>query len=57
MYPTFARIVAEDSGSIIVTQDALGHANPNTTRVYVRRVGIKRDQHSAKITSRLKATR
>lgn len=54
---TFARIVAEDSGSIIVTQDALGHANPNTTRVYVQRVGIKRDQHSAKITSRLKTSR
>lgn len=54
---TFARIVAEDSGSIIVTQDALGHANLNTTRVYVQRVSIKRDQHSSKITSRLKAVR
>jgi integrase len=53
---TFARIVAEDSGSIIVTQDALGHANPQTTRVYVQRVGIKRDQHSSKITARIKAT-
>jgi integrase len=51
---TFARIVAEESGSIIVTQDALGHANLNTTRVYVQRVGIKRDLHSAKISSRLK---
>lgn len=53
---TFARIVAEDSGSIIVTQDALGHANPQTTRVYVQRVGIKRDQHSSKITARIKVT-
>lgn len=52
---TFARIVAEESGSLIVTQDALGHANPSTTRVYVQRVGIKRDQHSPKITARLKA--
>lgn len=54
---TFARIVAEESGSIIITQDALGHANPNTTRVYVQRVGIKRDLHSSKITSRLKTPR
>jgi integrase len=53
---TFARIVAEDSGSLIITQDALGHANPNTTRVYVQRVGIKRDHHSSKITARLKPT-
>lgn len=51
---TFARIVAEETGSIIITQDALGHANPNTTRVYVQRVGIKRDLHSGKIASRLK---
>jgi len=53
---TFARIVAEESGSIIITQDALGHANPNTTRVYVQRIGIKRDLHSSKISSRLKST-
>ncbi len=53
---TFARIVAEDSGSLIITQDALGHANPNTTRVYVQRIGIKRDHHSSKIVARLKAS-
>jgi integrase len=36
---TFARIVAEDSGSLIVTQDALGHANPQTTRIAGQRIG------------------
>jgi integrase len=51
---TFARIVAEDSGSLIITQDALGHANPQTTRIYVQRIGIKRDHHSSKIAARLK---
>jgi hypothetical protein len=29
-------IVAEDSGSLIVRQEALGHAHPQTTRVYER---------------------
>lgn len=51
---SFARIVAEETGSIIDTQDALGHRNAATTRVYVRRIAIKRDKHSEKITSRLK---
>jgi integrase len=54
---TFARIVAEDSGSLIITQDALGHTNPQTTRIYVQRIGIKRDHHSGKIAARLKKGR
>jgi integrase len=49
---TFARIVAEDTGSIIATQDALDHRNPSTTRVYVQRIAIKRDQHSRRVSSR-----
>jgi site-specific recombinase XerD len=49
---TFARIVAEDTGSITVTQDALDHRNPSTTRVYVQRIAIKRDQHSRRVSSR-----
>ena len=31
------------------TQDALGHKNPATTRVYVRRIAVKRDKHSEEI--------
>lgn len=50
---TFARIVAEDSGSIVETQDALGHQNPSTTRVYVDRIAVKRDKWSRRILGRL----
>jgi integrase len=46
---TFARLVAERTGSIVETQDALGHKNPATTRVYVRRIAVKRDKHSEDI--------
>lgn len=50
---TYARIISEDTGSIIEAQDALGHSNANTTRVYVRRLGVKRDKHSDKVMGRL----
>jgi integrase len=49
---TFARIVAEETGSITATQEALDHSNPATTRVYVQRIAIKRDQHSERISRR-----
>lgn len=50
---TFARIVSEETGSIIETQDALDHADPGTTRVYVQRIAVKRDKHSRDVTRRL----
>ncbi len=40
-------------GSIIETQDALGHKHAATTMVYVQRVAVKRDKHSAAILDRL----
>jgi integrase len=46
---TYARLVAEQTGSIIETQDALGHKNPATTRVYVQRISVKCDKHSEHI--------
>ena len=49
---TFARMVAEDSGSITETQDALGHKNVATTRVYVQRIAVRRDRHSEQILKR-----
>jgi integrase/recombinase XerC len=49
---TFARIVSEETGSITATQEALDHRNPSTTRVYVQRIGIKRDRHSERISRR-----
>lgn len=50
---TFARIVAEDTGSFVEAQDALGHQNVQTTRVYVDRLGVKRDRFSNKVMARL----
>ena len=50
---TYARIVAEESGSLIATQDALGHKNLATTRVYVQRIGVRKDRFSSKIEERL----
>ena len=52
MRHTFARMVAEDSGSIAETQDALGHKNIATTRVYVQRIAVRRDRHSEQILKR-----
>jgi integrase len=50
---TYARIVAEETGSMIETQEALGHRNLATTRVYVQRIALKRDKHSHQITKRI----
>jgi integrase len=51
---TYARIVAEETGSYQDTQEALDHENSATTRVYVQRITIKTDKHSSKIARRLK---
>jgi integrase len=50
---TFARWVSEPTGSIIETQDALGHKHAATTRVYVQPVAVKKDRHSTSILDRL----
>jgi integrase len=50
---SFARIIAEETGSIIDTQDALGHRNASTTRVYVQRIAVKRDKYSERILRRI----
>jgi integrase/recombinase XerC len=50
---TFARMVAEETGSIVETQDALGHRNLQTTRIYLTRIAVKRDKHGSAIASRL----
>jgi site-specific recombinase XerD len=54
---TFARIISEETGSIVETQDALGHKNLATTRVYIGRIAVKRDKHSRRITARLNINR
>lgn len=50
---TFGRLVAEQTGSLIETQDALDHANLSTTRVYVERIVVKKDKFSQGIAERL----
>jgi integrase len=50
---TFARMVAENTGSIVETQDALGHKHVATTRVYVQRIAVRRDRHSESILKRI----
>lgn len=52
---TFARIFAEDSGSMIETQDALDHEHLGTTRAYVQTIGVKKDKFSGSIRSRIEA--
>ena len=51
---TYARIVAEETGSMVATQDALDHADLSTTTVYVQRIAIKRDLHGAAVARRRK---
>ena len=53
---TYARIVAEETGSFVETQEALDHENASTTRVYVQRITVKTDKHSSKIAGRMKRT-
>ena len=54
---TFARIYAEDSGSMIETQDALDHEHLGTTRAYVQTIAVKKDKSSGSIRSRMEAPR
>ena len=54
---TFARIVAEESGSIIETQEALGHKDIQTTQIYINRIKFKKDKHSRSVRDRIKPTK
>lgn len=51
---TYARIVAEETGSFQETQEALDHENAATTRVYVQRITVKADKHGSKVARRIK---
>jgi integrase len=51
---TFGRMVADDAGSLDEVQEALGHRNRSTTRVYVQRITRKRDKHSRRISERIR---
>ena len=51
---TYARIVAEETGSFLEAQEALDHENAATTRVYVQRITVKADRHGRKVAGRMK---
>ena len=51
---TFARMVAENAGSLLEVQEALDHKDLGTTRVYVQSIMTKKDKHSRHIAQRLK---
>jgi integrase/recombinase XerD len=51
---TYARIVAEETGSFLEAQEALDHENAATTRVYVQRITVKKDRHGRKVAGRMK---
>jgi len=53
---TYARIVAEETGSFLETQEALDHENTATTRIYVQRITVKADKHGHQIARRIKHT-
>jgi integrase len=50
---TYARIVAEETGSYLEAQEALDHENAATTRVYVQRITVKADKHGSKVAKRI----
>ncbi|HEX8556572.1 MAG TPA: tyrosine-type recombinase/integrase [Pyrinomonadaceae bacterium] len=54
---TYARIVAEETGSFIEAQEALDHENQATTRVYVQRITVKKDRHGRGVARRMGLTR
>jgi integrase len=51
---TYARIVAEETGSFLEAQEALDHENQAATRVYVQRITVKADRHGRRIADRMK---
>jgi integrase/recombinase XerC len=51
---TYARIVAEETGSFVEAQEALDHENQATTRVYVQRITVKKDRHGGKVSARIR---
>lgn len=54
---TYARIVAEETGSYLEAQEALDHENAATTRIYVQRITVKADRHGGKVAARIRRGR
>jgi hypothetical protein len=52
--PLLRRILAESSGSAGGRQEAVGHRNQATTRVYMQRIAVKRDKFDTEVAKRMK---
>jgi integrase len=50
---TFARMINEETGSLVETQEALDHEDLATTRIYLESIVIKRDKFSERISKRV----
>lgn len=50
---TFARLVNEETGSLLETQEALDHEDQATTRIYLESISIKRDKYSERVSKRV----
>jgi site-specific recombinase XerD len=50
---TFARMINEETGSLMETQEALDHEDLATTRIYLESIAIKRDKFSERISKRI----
>ena len=53
---TAARLAGDESGSMGEVQEMLGHKSQATTRVYLDRIGVKRDRMSERLAERLGLT-
>lgn len=53
---TWARQAGDESGSMGIVQEGLGHKSQATTRVYLDRIGVKRDRMSERLAERLGLT-
>ncbi len=51
---TVARWAGEELGSLTDVQTVLGHASAQTTKVYLQRVGVKKDKISKRIAEKLR---
>jgi len=50
---TFARMVSEDTGSLVEVEEVLSHSNLQITRVHVQSIAMKKVKHSGRISERL----
>ncbi len=51
---TYAKWVGEESGSLHAVQEALGHQNIATTKVYLQQIAVEPDHYSSAIAARVR---